>query len=236
MIKTIKPMDFNGTTQTYYSEENLNLTITCKVESDPKPTNIIWFKDNKRLHVNNRLKVNQSNPEKLVILQASTKDSGKYKCQAQQITPSTSKAKSILLQVKILHKPYWVNTNKTIIYKTIQPQEQVNLTCIVEAFPPPIITWHANDQYFETINTSDTKNLRETEIESSLYLIASNKPLTKNYTCRAENHLGNIERKFVLSPKNLKTTENGTNSKFNPKLYGHIAVVTSLALIILLIV
>ena len=170
-----------------------------------------------------------------MILQTSMEDSGQYECQAQQVTLMTSEAKSVLLQVKILHKPYWNGSNKTTIRKQLQPNETIKLVCKVLAFPTPVITWNYNG---EPLSQSTYFMIKKNLTTSTLYLTMPNTSLIRMYTCRAENHLGNLERNFIINLTVLTTNETRGNQIINNACDsdhpGYLLLIIFLALILII--
>ena len=75
------------------------------------------------------------------------------------------------------------------------------------------MTWYTNNTLL-THSTNTTK--KNNTITSTLHLQFSNTSRTKSYICKAENHLGSLDRKFTL-----KIVNTALNYTVNTKQFGN---------------
>ncbi|CAL1526256.1 unnamed protein product [Lymnaea stagnalis] len=165
--------------------EEQDLRVTCQVTGKPKPT-VVWYKSDQVLN-HQRYQVMPSGD--LVIQNTTTKDSGMYKCFAENKFGRTSAEGSVTIRVKtkIINEPI----NMTVDYPngatftcgaSTDPNEELRFRWLkdgVEVVPDERISISDGNLY-----------LRETESKDS-----------GNYTCVAYNSLDNATAKAELRVK-----------------------------------
>jgi hypothetical protein len=73
---------------------------------------------------------------------------------------------------------------------TVEENTTVILTCLIEGNPVPTVTWSLNGKILQTTQESTTK--------SSLMVDSARCNNTGNYTCTANNSIGNSEKQLML--------------------------------------
>ena len=79
-----------------------------------------------------------------------------------------------------------------------------NLECHIEAYPPPVITWHkdgvqlTDNQHYTILSFSPTNQ----NIGTTLHITTIEKRHYGDYLCKAKNKVGNAEAKVELISKN----------------------------------
>ncbi|CAL4117298.1 unnamed protein product, partial [Meganyctiphanes norvegica] len=196
MLHVIKGLDFSKTEAIQYVEEGLDSTLVCQVESDPKPKNIKWYRNNNAVKKGVKYDLDPAQPGRLIVRNATMSDGGQYKCQALQLTMATSDLGSTIINVNVHHKPQWrgVGNEESQAYGFVHGE--VNLTCEAEAEPSANFTWLKDQQ---PVQLSDTVKIINQDHKSVLQLTLSESDMFGDYTCKAENHLGTLERVIILS-------------------------------------
>ncbi|KAK3087485.1 hypothetical protein FSP39_006555 [Pinctada imbricata] len=157
------------------------LQITCPASGKPPPT-ITWFKGNQPIKVNSTKYLLLNDGWMLEISAASTEDSTRFTCRAQNEAGLSEKAfdVSVLVPPKIIRASTEPNA-RVVVNRTLV------LNCPVEGIPPPQITWYKNDVIL------DVSLNRRYEILSSgrqLRVQTSQLSDTGLFTCEARNKAG----------------------------------------------
>ena len=79
----------------------------------------------------------------------------------------------------------------------------VNVSCIARGFPLSTVSWFHDGMELETdqakVTITETRNVEEDEVESTLVLTELTAQDSGLYTCLAENTIGNTSSEFKLS-------------------------------------
>ncbi|XP_018572027.1 hemicentin-1-like, partial [Anoplophora glabripennis] len=119
-------------------------------------------------------------PEGLHIINVTRNGAQVYKCRAHHLASGAIIYKNITLDVH--HKPYQTYAEEKVY---VFLDEQVNLTCEVEANPPPIFKWYR--KMGKTIQVSDYISVLQLNVT---------KETPGAYMCIAYNTVGDLEKYF----------------------------------------
>ncbi|XP_052804588.1 hemicentin-1-like isoform X2 [Mya arenaria] len=147
----------------YRVKLNTQVSITCNVTSYPLYNSLMWYKDNVPLTVSMNF---------LQFPSVEKHDQAKYTCVARNLVAGQTREANASVYLDVLYPP--VVTTPNVV--TANESEQVNLSCKVEANPPPSeIRW-------EKVGGS-TPHLGPN------YVIRGDKQNAGNYSCTAKNRL-----------------------------------------------
>ncbi|CAM1330525.1 Uncharacterised protein g10310 [Pycnogonum litorale] len=166
-------------------QEGQSIKLTCKASGYPTPK-VSWLReDGNPIDINNKPEITVDSNE-LSIPKAIRTHSGAYLCMASnKVPPTVSKRIKILVQFP----PRIMVPSEVIGSPTIS---DVTLTCVVEAAPEPMMSWHHKDTSLIISNKKTSVTVVGRSYTFQMQLKISN--LTKSdygmYSCRAGNLLG----------------------------------------------
>lgn len=187
-VKT--PLTFMDTSPVQTGREFTPVTLRCEVKGDDasdKPI-LSWSVDNKKLD-DPRYKVIGDG---LLITNVTRADNKMFVCQAMQ--PSTGDIREQKIQLKVEHQPVF----KHPVYAKSEDAwgfigGNVNLTCEVDAEPPPTFEWT-----WKKHKLQDERVLNVSSHKSVLQIRVKDASLFGNYMCKVKNTIGTLEKIFHL--------------------------------------
>ncbi|KAK9507975.1 hypothetical protein O3M35_007730 [Rhynocoris fuscipes] len=187
----VKPISFQGSFSEQNLTENSNQLVRCEVSGDPTPT-IVW-QVKKKPPKGPRYK---QMPGGLYIANISHEDEGIYTCTAFQVTSKTSNFKTQRITLHVLHKPRWPQSNRSEGDVSYGYRGGVaNITCQAQARPLPEYEWFRGNS--SSLDPQTTTVVTHEE-KSVLQVRMINDSVLGEYTCRAKNGLGTIEKLITL--------------------------------------
>jgi len=186
----LKPVISDNSTRSVIASEKGSVHLECYATGFPRP-DITWRRDDNSLlpdgnaiYRGNRLEIEVVKKE----------DRGTYYCVADNGVGRGSKRN---VAVEVEFQPV-IAVPRPKVYQAMQ--YDMDLECLVEAYPPPSITWlkdgivlnnnqHHKMSMFATSDQTTDSNLRTLSIEKKQYGF---------YTCRAANRLGITESQVEL--------------------------------------
>ncbi|XP_042345091.1 sialic acid-binding Ig-like lectin 16 [Plectropomus leopardus] len=123
-VTYVKEVQITGNTNV---DKGKTLNLTCSVESFP-PALITWTKLGLSKNLNS-----DSGSMMLVIPNVTAEYSGRYICTAQHLNNSLMAEANITVM--------YVKQSEIIGKTTVKEGDALNLTCIVESFPPSLVIW-----------------------------------------------------------------------------------------------
>ncbi|XP_052788091.1 hemicentin-1-like [Mya arenaria] len=167
-----------------------NMTITCPVEGDPKPT-ITWVKNGYSLteeNLDGRYQISEDGLT-LTILDAVVDDTARYKCIAENLAGQTEKN----FDVDVYVAPSVDEDSASPEENVVNKDNTLYLDCPVTGIPRPDVLWYKNG---EIISPQLDQNLRLHADGRRLQIISARVSDTGSYVCVGENLAGTTERKF----------------------------------------
>ncbi|XP_064457274.1 hemicentin-1-like isoform X2 [Ornithodoros turicata] len=168
--------------------------LTCNAVGDPHP-NVTWYKDSEVLKDDSE--VYEILPNGLYIYKASTSDSGKYVCTAENgvgVAHATRK-------LRVLEPPAILTHSQD--EKAVIQGHEISLTCKAHGNPPPMVRWVHNGA---PVNASSSRVILVNDKE--LQIPFAQPEDTGEYKCVAENEAGSDTRttlvKVHVPPKILR--------------------------------
>ncbi|XP_063961483.1 hemicentin-1-like [Lytechinus pictus] len=161
--------------------EGESLTVLCTAHGANPAPHVYWERPTHRIK-----DTLQQNESLLHLSHATRKDAGRYSCLAEnQISSAPSISSFTLL---IFYEPVILTKLRTVIIP--QQRRSVNITCVAEAIPPPVIKW--TSQYYVT-NLSRPITLISGTVIIGILEIPGNRgdlPFTFHVMCSASNIVG----------------------------------------------
>ncbi|XP_050539953.1 peroxidasin isoform X2 [Daktulosphaira vitifoliae] len=163
--------------------EGEKLTLFCHVIGTPEPQ-VTWQKDDIELLINSRVQVLEDNS--LVIKELEKTDVGLYKCVASNYLGQVSSEAMVNINVP----PVIISTTHDLTVKT---GTTVELQCITDGHPTPVITWFKDGKSITPGPRISFHNDRATVRLD--YVKESDKGM---FTCVAQNLAGTAESNTEL--------------------------------------
>ncbi|KAF0312793.1 Lachesin [Amphibalanus amphitrite] len=181
----LKPVISDNSTRSVIVSEGETAEIACYATGFPTPE-ITWRRDNNFLLPTGKA-IHRGNVLRMENIQKIAR--GTYYCVADNGVGRGSKRN---VAVEVEFAPV-ITVPRPKVYQAMQ--YNMDLECLVEAYPPPSITWlkdgivlnnnqHQMMSMFPITDQTTDSNLRTLTIEKKQY---------GNYTCRAANRLGTTE-------------------------------------------
>ncbi|XP_037092265.1 lachesin-like, partial [Pollicipes pollicipes] len=187
----LKPVISDNSTRSVIASEGERVELSCYASGFPRPE-ITWRRDNNYLLPTGKA-ISRGNV--LVIESVRKEARGTYYCVADNGVGRGSKRN---VAVEVEFAPV-ITVPRPKVYQAMQ--YDMDLECLVEAYPPPSITWikdglvlnnnqHHQMSMFATSDQTTDSNLRTLSIEK--------KKQFGQYQCRAANRLGTAENSVEL--------------------------------------
>nr|XP_045615517.1 neural cell adhesion molecule 2-like isoform X2 [Procambarus clarkii] len=187
-----KRLDFQDTLAVQFLEEGLSSELHCDVDGDPTPR-VSWRVRERKIANGDKYEVSSERPNNLIVHNVTLDDAGEYKCVALQLSEHISDFKDFIVNVKVHHKPQWLEDRMDQAYSYMMGE--VNLTCEAVAEPQANFTWIKENKI---ITPSDTVQIFNDDHKSTLQLTVTGPEMFGDYLCKAENKLGTLERAIIL--------------------------------------
>lgn len=187
----LPPVISDNSTRSVIAAERKRVELQCYATGFPTPE-ITWRRDNNALLPTGSA-IYRGNV--LVIHNIKKEDRGMYYCVATNGVTEGSR-RNVAVEVEF---PPVISVPRPTVRQALQ--YDMDLQCLVEAYPPPRITWLKedivinNNQHYKmsTFTTTDQTT------DSNLRVITMEYKQFGGYTCRASNRLGIAEAKVELT-------------------------------------
>ncbi|CAG9861064.1 unnamed protein product [Phyllotreta striolata] len=212
------PIYFKDTPEVQRGKEGDNVTIRCEIN---KPLKLNWLLEDEGENLGPRYK---PIGDGLLIISASrTEDNRVFICEV--VKSNTGKVIHKKIRFIVEHKPitvtypYNTDTGEPPVWAQNDEVygfqgENVNLTCEVEAEPPPTFEWRSSNQGHKKIG----RVIKEGTHKSILQLKMSEETVDK-YQCIASNKHGKLKKFFDLQigvrpdpPRNIQLVSAGSDN------------------------
>ncbi|KAK7575724.1 hypothetical protein V9T40_012010 [Parthenolecanium corni] len=184
------PIIFDNSTRAVVTIEGLSVTLACYAGGHPSPI-ISWRRENNMI-LSNGHAVYRGN--KLHIDSVHKDHHGIYYCVAEN---GVGRGQRRNIDVEVQFAPI-VNATRKRVGQALQ--QDMDLECKVEAYPPPAIVWVkdgvqiANNQHWEVSHSTTSDQITSTVVR----VITIEKRQYGNYTCKATNIFGESEARIEL--------------------------------------
>nr|XP_014428149.1 neural cell adhesion molecule 1 isoform X7 [Pelodiscus sinensis] len=180
------------------------ITLTCEASGDPIPS-ITWRTSTR--NISNEEKASWTRPEKeetldgrivvrtharvssLTLKDIQYTDAGEYVCTASNTIGQDSQAMYLEVQ-------YAPKLQGSVVVYTWEGN-QVNITCLVSAYPAAVISWFRDGQLLPSSNNSNIK-IYNTPSASYLEVTPDSENDFGTYNCSAVNRIGQESSEFIL--------------------------------------
>lgn len=162
--------------------ENRSLTIHCPAEGTPEPQ-LKWYKDGRSVDQSDSQY--QASGQKLVLVSAKPTDAGRYSCEARNEAGEAD----VDFVVDIYVRPRFLPMERNV--KAIEGS-RASLECLVEAKPPPHITWLRGGRPIDLSSGNFILSPRG----HRLMILNAKRADAGSYACSAKNAAGEAEVDF----------------------------------------
>ncbi|XP_053286966.1 B-cell receptor CD22 isoform X2 [Pleuronectes platessa] len=153
--------------------ENVSLTLSCSVESNPPVSSVTWRKTTDgREEI-----IQQTQTQTFTVNSAGPSDSGLYSCEA---TNDIGSGKSQPAEVKVRFSPKHTHITESAENQELDGRSSVMLSCFSHSFPPV--------QHYSWYRKSQDEGKDELVSEHQNHTVYSNQPGV--YYCIAQNEAG----------------------------------------------
>ncbi|XP_033119052.1 hemicentin-1-like [Anneissia japonica] len=199
--------------------EGKSVNLTCsKLDGDPVPNSISWYKDGQALNVTDTSIFTTSEDElEIHIKFATSADGGLYTCKAEsdqfnREDGKTSAPFNLTVNKYYLDKPV-ITASEKIVYEG----DSVTLTCSTpDGNPDPnSITWYKNGQALNSTNTTKITKLEDT---IKIHIKAATVDNGGRYTCKTESDKFKGENGKTSAPFDLRIIEFYISLKFKSEI------------------
>ncbi|KAH8402959.1 hypothetical protein KR222_001081, partial [Zaprionus bogoriensis] len=174
-------------------KEGQNATILCEVKGEPQP-NVTWHFNGQPISVEGE-STNASKfrilADGLLINKVTQFDTGEYTCRAFQVNSIASDMQERTVLMKIEHKPQWISQMHTE-HQYAYLNGTATIECKATAEPPPTFSWYRKQKRLES--NEKVYSIESQSNWSRITIQVRDIKQFDNYRCRAQNHLGSIER------------------------------------------
>ncbi|XP_067674212.1 hemicentin-1-like isoform X2 [Haliotis asinina] len=157
-------------------DEGSSVTLLCSVYANPIPFGVTWYKNSQFLDRTNPAYsggANVTSPH-LTISNIQKSDAGTYHC---EVPNQMGRTRSNNVTVRVVYPPASIAINPSGT-QTLNEGDNLALTCIVAAIPPPTYEWRAGSQVIAS--------------RPILVINSAGPDDNRNVTCVGSNSKGNI--------------------------------------------
>nr|XP_006111291.1 neural cell adhesion molecule 1 isoform X5 [Pelodiscus sinensis] len=170
------------------------ITLTCEASGDPIPS-ITWRTSTRNISneektLDGRIVVRtHARVSSLTLKDIQYTDAGEYVCTASNTIGQDSQAMYLEVQ-------YAPKLQGSVVVYTWEGN-QVNITCLVSAYPAAVISWFRDGQLLPSSNNSNIK-IYNTPSASYLEVTPDSENDFGTYNCSAVNRIGQESSEFIL--------------------------------------
>ncbi|XP_037072821.1 lachesin-like [Pollicipes pollicipes] len=186
----LPPVISDNSTRSVIASEKERVVLSCYATGFPPPE-ITWRRDNNAL-LPTGSSIYRGNV--LIIHNIKKEDRGMYYCVA---TNGVSKGSKRNVAVEVEFPPV-INVPRPKVHQALQ--YDMDLECLVEAYPAPRITWLKDDIVLNNNQHNKMSDFTTTDqtTDSTLRVLSVERKQYGSYTCRASNRLGIAEAQLQL--------------------------------------
>ncbi|XP_043921975.1 obscurin [Protopterus annectens] len=213
-------------------------TLNCQIIGNPTPT-VVWEKNNVLLHTGGRFKtIEDGDIYRLTIYDMTLEDSGQYICRATNTIGEAFAAVTLKVgedgESALAEIPPYFILKPTSVRVSIG--DDAAFLCKVHGTPVPIVNWEKDGRRLGSLEDSNRIQIESSGESNSLKIRCARFADGGNYTCRAENPVGDTSASASLiidlvgksvETSGLKLMPQSTGSSIIEPSYGKTASLLS---------
>ncbi|XP_034025027.1 neural cell adhesion molecule 1b [Thalassophryne amazonica] len=188
-VKIFQKITFTNVPSPQEFTEGDNANIICDVISSPPPT-VLWKYKGARIQMEKDVRFKVLSNSHLQIRSIKKSDEGSYICEARLMARGEIDLRVIKVVVNVLPT---IRVWQTEVNATAGVGQSAVLTCAVDGYPEPMVTWTRNEVVLEV---GDKYSFNEDGSEMSVMDV--DKLDEGEYTCIAKNKAGKAEQELSL--------------------------------------
>ncbi|XP_077579190.1 neural cell adhesion molecule 1b isoform X10 [Stigmatopora nigra] len=188
-IKIFQKITFTNAPSPQEFTEGDTAVIVCDVISSPPPT-ILWKYRGARIQMEKDVRFKVLGNNHLQIRGIKKTDEGSYTCEGRLMARGEIDLRVIKVVVNVLPT---IRVWQSEVNATADVRQSAMLTCAVDGFPEPMVTWKSN-----TITLEAGEKYSFNEDGSEMSIMDVRKLDEGEYTCIAKNKAGEAEQELSL--------------------------------------
>lgn len=188
-VKIFQKITFTNAPSPQEFTEGDNANIICDVVSSPPPT-VLWKYKGARIQMEKDVRFKVLNDNHLQIRGIKKTDEGAYTCEGRLMVRGEIDLRVIKVVVNVLPT---IRVWQTEVNATADVGHSAMLTCAVDGYPEPMVTWTRNKVVLEA-----GEKYSFNEDGSEMTIMDVTKLDEGDYTCIAKNKAGEAEQELSL--------------------------------------
>ncbi|XP_041669445.1 neural cell adhesion molecule 1b isoform X9 [Cheilinus undulatus] len=188
-VKIFQKITFMNAPSPQEFTEGDNANIICDVTSSPPPT-VLWRYKGARIQMEKDVRFKVLNNNHLQIRGIKKTDEGSYTCEGRLMARGEIDLRVIKVVVNVLPT---IRVWQSEVNATAEVGQPAMLTCAVDGYPEPMVTWTRNEAVLEA---GEKYSFNEDGSEMTIMDVA--KLDEGEYTCTAKNKAGESEQELSL--------------------------------------
>ncbi|XP_056906202.1 neural cell adhesion molecule 1b isoform X4 [Takifugu flavidus] len=188
-VKIFQKITFRNAPSPQEFTEGDNADIICDVVSSPPPT-VLWKYKGRKIQMEKDVRFKELSNNHLQIRGIKKTDEGPYTCEGRLMARGEIDFRVIKVIVNVLPT---IRVWQTEVNATADVGQPAMLTCAVDGYPEPMVTWTRNEVVLEA-----GEKYRFNEDGSEMTLLDVAKLDEGEYTCIAKNKAGESEQELSL--------------------------------------
>ncbi|XP_034557586.1 neural cell adhesion molecule 1b isoform X3 [Notolabrus celidotus] len=188
-VKIFQKITFTNAPSPQEFTEGDNANIVCDVISSPPPT-VLWKYKGAKIQMEKDVRFKVLSNNHLQIRGIKKTDEGSYTCEGRLMARGEIDLRVIKVVVNVLPT---IRVWQSEVNATAEVGQPAMLTCAVDGYPEPMVTWTRNEAVLET---GEKYSFNEDGSEMTIMDVA--KLDEGEYTCIAKNKAGESEQELSL--------------------------------------
>ncbi|KAM7399167.1 hypothetical protein PAMP_018454 [Pampus punctatissimus] len=188
-VKIFQKITFTNAPSPQEFTEGDNANIVCDVISSPPPT-VLWKYKGARIQMEKDVRFKVLSNNHLQIRGIKKTDEGSYTCEGRLMARGEIDLRVIKVVVNVLPT---IRVWQSEVNATADVQQSAMLTCAVDGYPEPMVTWTRNQVVLEA---GEKYSFNEDGSEMSIMEVT--KLDEGEYTCIAKNKAGESDQELSL--------------------------------------
>uniref|UniRef100_A0A3Q2W5W7 Neural cell adhesion molecule 1b n=1 Tax=Haplochromis burtoni TaxID=8153 RepID=A0A3Q2W5W7_HAPBU len=188
-VKIFQKITFQNAPSPQEFTEGDNANIVCDVVSSPPPT-VLWKYKGAKIQMEKDVRFKVLNNNHLQIRGIKKTDEGLYTCEGRLMARGEIDLRVIKVVVNVLPT---IRIWQSEVNATADVLQPAILTCAVDGYPEPMVTWTRNE-----VNLEAGEKYSFNEDGSEMTIMDVTKLDEGEYTCIAKNKAGETEKELSL--------------------------------------
>uniref|UniRef100_UPI0037E715CC neural cell adhesion molecule 1b isoform X4 n=1 Tax=Semicossyphus pulcher TaxID=241346 RepID=UPI0037E715CC len=188
-VKIFQKITFTNAPSPQEFTEGDNANIVCDVTSSPQPT-VLWKYKGAKIQMEKDVRFKVLSNNHLQIRGIKKTDEGSYTCEGRLMARGEIDLRVIKVVVNVLPT---IRVWQSEVNATAEVGQPAMLTCAVDGYPEPMVTWTRNEAVLEA---GEKYSFNEDGSEMTIMDVA--KLDEGEYTCIAKNKAGESEQELSL--------------------------------------